>query len=97
MFRNWESSRQTYNTRNVVVLPLLTGYFISTVDMNKESSATNFAVVKTPAMRINSSYISILRLSSKQSPAGKVVAGFSHSCSYAGVKCIGTNAQFIQV
>jgi len=48
--------------------------------MNKESSATNFAVVKTPAMRFNSSYISILRLSSKQSPAGKVVAWFSHLC-----------------
>jgi hypothetical protein len=39
--------------------------------MNKESSATNFAVVKTPVTRINSSYISILRLSSKQSPATK--------------------------
>lgn len=42
MFRNRESSRQTYNTRNVLVLPLLTEYFISTVDMNKESSATSF-------------------------------------------------------
>jgi hypothetical protein len=37
--------------------------------MNKESSATSIAVVKTPGMRINPAHISILRLSSKQSPA----------------------------
>lgn len=37
--------------------------------MNKESSATRMVAVKTPGMRINPAYISILRLSSKQSPA----------------------------
>jgi primosomal replication protein N len=43
--------------------------------MNKESSATNIDVVKTLGMRTSPSfipsYISILRLSSKQSPAGE--------------------------
>jgi hypothetical protein len=39
--------------------------------MNKESSATSIAVVKTPGMRINPAHISILRLSSKQSPVRK--------------------------
>lgn len=49
--------------------------------MNKESSATRIVALKTPGMRINPAYNSILRLSSKQSPARESSILIQGTCS----------------